>query len=83
MYRFLLTPRWLGFLALALVAATVMVLLGNWQHGRYELRKERQPPDRRWPAPPTPVPLDTVVRAGRQHRARRGRARSAPPSGPG
>ncbi|MDG4796020.1 SURF1 family protein [Micromonospora sp. WMMD1082] len=38
MYRFLLTPRWLGLLALALVAATVMVLLGNWQLDRYHGR---------------------------------------------
>ncbi|MGW0430991.1 SURF1 family cytochrome oxidase biogenesis protein [Micromonospora sp. NPDC003197] len=38
MYRFLLTPRWLGILALTLVAATVMVLLGNWQLSRYQTR---------------------------------------------
>jgi len=37
-YRFLLTPRWLGYLALTLVATTVMVLLGNWQLARYEQR---------------------------------------------
>ncbi|MEV4543819.1 SURF1 family cytochrome oxidase biogenesis protein [Micromonospora echinaurantiaca] len=39
-YRFLLTPRWLGILALTLVAATVMVLLGNWQLDRYRGRTE-------------------------------------------
>jgi len=62
-YRFLLTPRWLGFLALALVAATVMVLLGNWQHGRYELRKEvNHRIDVTGTA--TPVPLDSVVAPG-------------------
>ncbi|TWH66150.1 SURF1 family protein [Micromonospora olivasterospora] len=38
MYRFLLTPRWLGILALTLVAAAVMVLLGNWQLDRYRGR---------------------------------------------
>ncbi|GAA4706599.1 SURF1 family cytochrome oxidase biogenesis protein [Phytohabitans rumicis] len=38
MYRFLLTPRWLAFAALIGVAATVMVLLGNWQLHRYEQR---------------------------------------------
>ncbi|MBQ1027954.1 SURF1 family protein [Micromonospora sp. C95] len=38
MYRFLLTPRWLGLLVLALAAATVMVLLGNWQLDRYHGR---------------------------------------------
>jgi cytochrome oxidase assembly protein ShyY1 len=37
-YRFLLTPRWLGALALTLVAATVMVMLGNWQLSRYRER---------------------------------------------
>ncbi|PWR06499.1 hypothetical protein DKT69_36775, partial [Micromonospora sicca] len=38
MYRFLLTPRWLGCLALTLVAAAVMVFLGNWQLDRYQGR---------------------------------------------
>ncbi|GAA4165675.1 SURF1 family protein [Phytohabitans flavus] len=38
MYRFLLTPRWLGFAALIGVAAVVMVLLGNWQLHRYQQR---------------------------------------------
>ncbi|MFG1951006.1 SURF1 family protein [Micromonospora sp. NPDC048830] len=38
MYRFLLTPRWLGILALTLVAAAVMVQLGNWQLDRYRGR---------------------------------------------
>ncbi|MFC0532225.1 SURF1 family cytochrome oxidase biogenesis protein [Phytohabitans kaempferiae] len=38
MYRFLLTPRWLGFAALVGVAAIVMVLLGNWQMHRYQER---------------------------------------------
>jgi cytochrome oxidase assembly protein ShyY1 len=37
-YRFLLTPRWLGLAALVGVAAVVMVLLGNWQFDRYETR---------------------------------------------
>jgi cytochrome oxidase assembly protein ShyY1 len=37
-YRFLLTPRWLGIFALTLVAAAVMVLLGNWQLSRYRER---------------------------------------------
>ncbi|MEV1290323.1 SURF1 family protein [Micromonospora sp. NPDC049679] len=38
MYRFLLSPRWLGYLALTLAAAMVMVLLGNWQLDRYRQR---------------------------------------------
>jgi cytochrome oxidase assembly protein ShyY1 len=37
-YRFLLTPRWLGILALTLAASAVMVLLGNWQLHRYQQR---------------------------------------------
>jgi cytochrome oxidase assembly protein ShyY1 len=37
-YRFLLTPRWLGYLALTLAAAVVMVFLGNWQLDRYRGR---------------------------------------------
>ncbi|MER7890791.1 SURF1 family protein [Micromonospora sp. NPDC094482] len=39
-YRFLLSPRWLGILALTLVAAAVMVWLGNWQLDRYRGRTE-------------------------------------------
>ncbi|MBM2623561.1 SURF1 family protein [Actinoplanes sp. LDG1-06] len=38
MYRFLLSPRWLAAAALAVAAALVMVLLGNWQLRRYEER---------------------------------------------
>jgi cytochrome oxidase assembly protein ShyY1 len=37
-YRFLLTPRWLAAAALTVVAAIVMVMLGNWQLRRYEER---------------------------------------------
>jgi cytochrome oxidase assembly protein ShyY1 len=37
-YRFLLTWRWLGGAALAVAAAVVMVMLGNWQLHRYEER---------------------------------------------
>nr|WP_221381152.1 SURF1 family protein [Actinoplanes polyasparticus] len=38
MYRFLLSPRWLAAAALAVAAALVMVMLGNWQLRRYEER---------------------------------------------
>lgn len=38
MYRFLVTPRWLGGAALAVAASVVMVLLGNWQLHRYQER---------------------------------------------
>jgi cytochrome oxidase assembly protein ShyY1 len=37
-YRFLATPRWLGYAALTVAAATVMVLLGFWQLDRYHQR---------------------------------------------
>lgn len=40
MYRFLLSPQWLGGLAAALVLALVMTLLGVWQLQRYEHRSE-------------------------------------------
>ena len=40
MYRFLLTPRWLGAAALAVAAAVIMVMLGRWQLHRYEERTE-------------------------------------------
>jgi len=37
-YRFLLTRRWLGLLALALAVAAACVLLGRWQLHRLEAR---------------------------------------------
>jgi cytochrome oxidase assembly protein ShyY1 len=37
-YRFVLTPRWLGYALLTVVLATVMVLLGFWQLDRYHQR---------------------------------------------
>ncbi|WP_433050789.1 SURF1 family cytochrome oxidase biogenesis protein [Dactylosporangium sp. CS-033363] len=40
MYRFLASPRWLGYAALTLAAAAVMVLLGLWQLDRYHQRAE-------------------------------------------
>ncbi len=40
-YRFLLSGRWLGLLALALVVAVACVLLGSWQWNRREARLER------------------------------------------
>jgi cytochrome oxidase assembly protein ShyY1 len=61
-YRFLLTPRWLGALALTLVAAYVMVLLGNWQLDRYRARtavNERIDAGARM----APVPLRTALPA--------------------
>lgn len=62
MYRFLLTPRWLGILAATLAAAAVMVLLGNWQLQRYQ---ERATVNDRIDAAATraPVPLAEVLPA--------------------
>ncbi|GAA4580282.1 SURF1 family protein [Planotetraspora phitsanulokensis] len=36
MYRFLLTPRWLGLHVLVLVLIPAFVFLGRWQYGRFE-----------------------------------------------
>lgn len=40
MYRFLLTPRWMGLAALMAALAAVMVGLGLWQLDRYQHRSE-------------------------------------------
>jgi cytochrome oxidase assembly protein ShyY1 len=37
-YRFLLTPRWLGYAALMAALAAIMVLLGLWQLDRFHQR---------------------------------------------
>lgn len=42
MLRYLLTPRWLSYLALAVLFAVVAVLLGNWQYSRHEAKVERR-----------------------------------------
>lgn len=44
MYRFLLTPRWVGGLALAVVLALACVTLGAWQWDRREQARERNAP---------------------------------------
>ena len=40
MYRFLVTPKWLGFHALVVVGVVVMVNLGLWQLDRLDVRRE-------------------------------------------
>lgn len=62
MYRFLLTPRWLGILAVTLAASAVMVLLGNWQLHRYQ---ERSATNARVDAAASrpPVPLGEILPA--------------------
>jgi cytochrome oxidase assembly protein ShyY1 len=62
-YRFLLTPRWLGFAALMLALAAAMVGLGFWQLSRYH---ERSDINARIDAAArtAPVPLGQVLTAG-------------------
>lgn len=56
MYRFLLTPRWIGGLALAAVVAAVCVLLGTWQWDRREQAAARNAPVvANYDAAPVPV----------------------------
>lgn len=38
MYRFLITPRWLGLAAVTITAVVIMILLGQWQLDRYRER---------------------------------------------
>ncbi len=63
MYRFLLTRRWLGLLALVVALAVACVLLGSWQWSRREQRLERNAQvvdnyDRE------PAPLESVLDDG-------------------
>ncbi len=64
MYRFLLTPRWLGFALLMVVLAAVMVGLGRWQLDRYH---ERDTINKRIDAASnaSPVPLSSVATVGK------------------
>lgn len=63
MIRLLVTPRWLGALALAAVFAVTCVWLGRWQYGRYETRSAAADlVNRHYTA--QPVPLDSVLPAG-------------------
>jgi len=62
-YRFLLSRRWLGFAALAVVLAAVMVGLGNWQLDRYHQKVAIN--DRiDAAARAAPVPATDVLRPG-------------------
>ncbi|MER8188099.1 SURF1 family protein [Kitasatospora sp. NPDC094015] len=70
MYRFLLTPRWLGGTAVGLVAIVVCLLLGSWQLGRFEdrLGTHRELAGSATAAAAAPAaPLDSVL-AGAQAR---------------
>lgn len=63
MYRFLLTPRWLGLHLLVLLLIPAFLWLGQWQFGRYE---ERSANAARITAnlEADPVPLETLTTAG-------------------
>ena len=63
MYRFLLTPRWLGFAALAVVLSATMVGLGFWQLDRYQTRHAFNVRVSQ-AAKAAPVPLATVTAVG-------------------
>lgn len=61
--RRLLTPRWLGALALAVLAAFTCYHLGQWQYGRYVYKAERNARlDANYRA--EPLPLTDVLGAG-------------------
>ncbi len=65
MLRYLLTPRWLSYLALAVLFAVVVVLLGNWQYSRHEMKVERRDTvNANYDA--TPVPLGSVLQTADQ-----------------
>lgn len=63
MYGFLATRRWLGFAALVLVLAAIMVGLGCWQLARYHQRQAANAAIDA-AARAQPVPLGQVVPAG-------------------
>jgi cytochrome oxidase assembly protein ShyY1 len=59
-WRFLLSKRWAGYLALTVLFAVVCVFLGNWQLARRaEAQAEIQRVDNNWSA--EPVPLDEAL----------------------
>ncbi|WP_035799948.1 SURF1 family protein [Kitasatospora mediocidica] len=65
MYRFLLTPRWLGNTVLAVAAIAVCLWLGSWQLGRFEDRVVSHHAKTTAPlaTPGAASPLDSVLTA--------------------
>lgn len=56
MLRLALTPRWLGWLALALLAGVLCIWLGQWQWSKYEDRSARADRiEQHYEADPVPV----------------------------
>src|SRR6478735_4227808 len=60
MYRFLVSPRWLGFHLLVAVVIVTMVNLGFWQLRRLDFKRERADTIAAR-IDLAPVPLDTLV----------------------
>jgi cytochrome oxidase assembly protein ShyY1 len=62
-YRFLLTPRWLGITALGLLAIPFCVFMGTWQLSRFEARVAQHRAAEQAPAPGSgaAVPLARVL----------------------
>jgi cytochrome oxidase assembly protein ShyY1 len=62
-YRFLLTPRWLGITALGLLAIPFCVFMGTWQLSRFEARVASHRAAEAAPAPghSPAVPLSRVL----------------------
>lgn len=81
MYRFLLTPRWLGITALSLLAIPICVFMGTWQLSRFDARVAASRAARHVPGPDHrhAVPLDRALpRIGSQvDQATQGREVSA------
>ena len=62
-YRFLLTPRWLGLAAVTALAALVMWLLGGWQLDRYREKTDRNTRIGE-AAAMAPIPVQDVLTVG-------------------
>ncbi|HWL44225.1 MAG TPA: SURF1 family protein [Ilumatobacter sp.] len=60
MYRFLLTPKWIGFHLLVVAGIVTMINLGFWQLRRLDQRRDfNATVEARYDT--TPVPLDTIL----------------------
>jgi cytochrome oxidase assembly protein ShyY1 len=64
-YRFLLTPRWLGLTLLALLAIPFCIFMGTWQLSRFDARVAAHQAAERAPGPgSTPaIPLHEVLKS--------------------
>ncbi|WP_329457097.1 SURF1 family protein [Streptomyces sp. NBC_01497] len=76
MYRFLLTPRWMGINVFALLAIPVCVFMGIWQLSRFEGRvdAQRAADHRPDPAKEPAAPLGTLLPVTQQSSGRQAEA---------